>query len=137
VDELGGASVYAPRGAQRLLLVHGDFLALPPAAYGGSFQAAWDRGGITSVRPAQRAAYAAALAALLDPGAHALVELIVTNIDMDGAMRRADALAALEGAGFSVDVLASRDVRGEYPDFRPPGLQQLDEVLLLATRSAQ
>ena len=51
-----------------------------------------------------------------------------------GAVDAGEAAACLAGAGLRVRELARRDVRGEYPDFRPPGLAYLREVVLLGEK---
>ena len=130
----GGAprwAAYAVPRVPRLLLVHGDACALTPADYGGRFEAAWDRGALTAMPDAD--AYARALAAALAPRARALIELLATDVPAHGAADEAAARAALKRAGFAtVETLARRDVRAEYPAFRPPGMTRLDEVVLLA-----
>jgi hypothetical protein len=109
--------------------VHGCFLSLSRADYGGAFEAAWDRGALTSVPDAAR--YAAALARALAPGAPALIELLCSDAAAHGAAREADAARALRAAGLSVQRLAARCVLRDYPDC---GLPSLQEVVLLATR---
>jgi len=134
IHEGAAWSAYQVADAPRLLLVHGDAAALTVADYGGPFEAAWDRGALTAV--ADRAAYARALAAALAPHAAALVEVLATNVRAEGAIDEGEAVAALRGAGLEVEVLQRTDVRAAYPAFRPPGLERLDEVVLLATRGA-
>lgn len=134
----GSEGAFRVENYPALLLLHADFMALPAAALAAGFGAAWDRGGLTSMAAgAERAAYAARLAGALAPGGRLLLELLATNVDMDGALRdAAEGRACLEGAGLRVEVLEERDVRGEYPQFRPPGLKRLTEVVLLAERPA-
>jgi len=127
--------VYRTENYPRLLLVHGDFFGMAPEDFGGGFHAVWDRGGLTSVGgAAERAAYAARVAQLMEPGGRLLLELLDTNIEMEGAVDAGEAAACLAGAGLRVRELARRDVRGEYPDFRPPGLAYLREVVLLGEK---
>ena len=129
--------VYRTERYDRLLLVHADFFSLPPEDFGGGFDAVWDRGGLTSMgAPAERAAYAARLAQLMNPGGRLLLEMLCTNIEMGGAVDAGEAVACLRGAGLAVRELAQRDVRGEYPDFSPPGLAYLREVVLLGEKAA-
>jgi hypothetical protein len=119
----------------RLLLAHGDFMALQLEHYGGPFEAAWDRGGLTAMGGAgERAAYAARLASLLAPGGRLLLEMLDTNIAMEGACAAEAARDALGGAGLAVRQLEAHDVRADYPNFNPPGLKYLREVLLFAER---
>ena len=121
----------------RLLLAHGDFMALGVEHYGGPFEAAWDRGGLTAMGSQQaRAAYADRLGSLLAPGGRLLLEMLHTNIEMEGACAAEEASAALRSAGLHVQQLAEVDVRGSYPQFQPPGLKFLKEVVLLAERRA-
>ena len=128
--------VYRTENYERLLLVHADFFSLPPEDFGGGFEAVWDRGGLTSMgAPAERAAYAARVAQLMKPGGRLLLEMLCTNIEMEGAVDAGEAVACLRGAGLAVRELAQRDVRGEYPDFRPPGLSYLREVVLLGEKA--
>jgi thiopurine S-methyltransferase len=119
----------------RLLLAHGDFMALRLEHYGGPFEAAWDRGGLTAMGgAAARSAYAARLASLLAPGGRLLLEMLDTNIEMEGACAAEEAQEALGGAGLRVRQLEAHDVRAQYPSFSPPGLRYLREVLLFAER---
>lgn len=129
----GAFSAYQCGGVPRALLVHGDFLALDENAFGGSFEAAWDRGGITAA--IDRDEYAVALAGALAKEGRALVELLSTNVQAVGACAARDVEVSLTRAGFSVELLLKRDVRADYPAFRPPGLRELDEVVLLATKT--
>jgi hypothetical protein len=129
--------VYRTENYERLLLVHADFFGVPVEDFGGAFHAVWDRGGLTSMgSPAQRAAYAARVAQLMEPGGRLLLEMLCTNIEMEGAVESDEAAACLRGAGLRVRELSQRDVRGEYPDFRPPGMQYLREVVLLGEKPA-
>lgn len=125
-------AAYQANDTRRLLLVHGDFLALGPDDYGGLFEAAWDRGALTSVP--DRASYALALARALAPGAVALLELLCADVAVEGAVDEAEALAVLRSAGFKAERLEIRSVLTEYPDFRPPGLTKLDELVIIATK---
>ena len=119
----------------RLLLAHGDFMTLGANEYGGPFEAAWDRGGFTSMNsPGERSKYAARLGEVLHPGGKVLMEMLDTNIEMEGACQYKDAAQALSAAGFAVEELSIKDVKGEYPDFNPPGLSYLREVVLIAER---
>jgi hypothetical protein len=129
---------YQLNSLPRLILVHGDFtLMRAPEDFGGAFDAAWDRAALTSIAPAERPAYVARIAAALRPGARALFEFL--SSDAPGAAEAAvEAGAAREliaAAGFaSVRLLSRRDVRAEYPAFRPPGMTYLDEVVMLAEK---
>ena len=119
----------------RLLLAHGDFMALSVEHYGGPFEAAWDRGGLTTMgAPPERAAYARKLGSLLAPGGRLLLEMLDTNIELEGACAAGEAVEALEAGGLAVRQLAAHNVRESYPDFSPPGLVYLREVLLLAEK---
>lgn len=52
---------------------------------------------------------------------------------LDGAgMRR-----LMESAGFATTVLMEEDVRDHYPDFKPQGLQYLNEVVMLGKKQQQ
>ena len=127
--------VYKTENYARLLLVHADFFGVPPGDFGGLFDAVWDRGGLTSMgTPAERAAYCARVAQLMSPGGRLLLEMLCTNIEMDGAVEADEAVACLRGAGLAVRELSQRDVRGEYPEFKPPGLRYLREVVLLGEK---
>ena len=115
--------------------MHGDFLALSLEHYGGQFEAAWDRGGITSMgSPQERVSYASKLGSLLAPGGRLLLEMLDTNIAMEGACAQQEAIMALEAVGLRVEQLGAHDVRGSYPHFNPPGLKHLNEVVLLAEK---
>jgi hypothetical protein len=138
-DEDAGATVYRSRWYPRLVLIHADFFRLTPDLLGGAFDAVWDRGGMTSIgEGAPRAAYAGALAACLKPGGRLLLEFLSCNLAIDGAMSDKEARAALGAGGFThVRALARRDVRGQYPAFSPPGLQYLQEEVLVAAAPAE
>ena len=129
----GAWSAYQCGAVPRALLVHGDFLGMDSNAFGGSFEAAWDRGGITAA--IDRDEYAAALAGALAIKGRALIELLSTNIQAVGACAARDIEVSLSRAGFSVELLLKRDVRADYPAFRPPGLRELDEIVILATKT--
>jgi len=121
----------------RLLLAHGDFLALDVEHYGGPFEAAWDRGGFTSMGSGQdRALYTKKVSELLLPGGKVLVEMLDTNIFMDGACGKEEAMATFASAGLEVEALVVKDVMHQYPEFRPPGLGFLREVVFVAKKAA-
>jgi len=110
-------------------------LTLGADEYGGPFEAVWDRGGFTSMgSPGERAKYSGRLGEVLHPGGKVLMEMLDTNIEMEGACQYKDASQALSTAGFAVEELSVKDVKGEYPDFNPPGLSYLREVVLIAER---
>ena len=128
---------YSTARYRNLTLLHADMLdaRVCPATLGAPADAVWDRGGLTAIAPEQRAAYAAQLHALMAPGARLLLELLACNLPLEGACSAEDAQAVLAGAGFcKLRILLTRDVRAEYPNFTPPGLTQLEEVVILAER---
>jgi hypothetical protein len=126
-------SAYQSNDTQRLLLVHGDFLELGPKDYGGFCEAVWDRGALTSF--SDRAAYVKALSDALIPGGHALFELLCADVTIEGATNEKNALQLLSDQGFLVETLEKRSVLHEYPEFRPPGLTKLEEVVILAKKN--
>jgi len=129
---------YGTARYRNLTLLHADMLdpRVTAATLGAPVDAVWDRGGLTAIAPPARAAYAAQLHALMAPGARLLLELLACNLPLEGACSLGDARSVLAGAGFrGLRLLATRDVRAEYPSFAPPGLTQLDEVVLLAERA--
>lgn len=125
-----------------LTLIHGDIFALTPSMLGGGpggvFHGVWDRGGLTSIPPGLRPGYLSALHALTAPGGRLLLEALACNLPLEGAVGSAGEVARLmAGAGFTrVEALRVDDVREAYPDFRPPGLTALDEVVLVAEKPA-
>lgn len=151
-----GFKLYRCHDLPRLTLVHGDFLKLTSAHFsaagldsdrtlsGGPFDGIWDRGGLTSMPPALRAPYARHLHDLLRPGGRLLLEILSTNVDpslSEGAISGllADAFLKRDASGESsgsVKLLRRADVRAAYPEFNPPGLTSLDEVVLLAVKGS-
>jgi hypothetical protein len=126
-----------------LTLIHGDFFALSPEMLGGGgangggvFHGVWDRGGLTSIPPELRAGYLGRLHSLLAPGGRLLLEALACNLPLEGAVGSAGEVARLlGGAGFTrVETLRVDDVREAYPQFSPPGLTALDEVVLVAEK---
>lgn len=129
----------------------------------GPFDAIWDRGGLTSIPTSLRPAYATLLHKLLRPGGRLLLEFLSTNVDPELGERTvsgllADAFPCAQpgpalvatstqigtgsGSGGSdaqssaapVQILRCADVRSDFPDFNPPGLAYLNEVVLLAVK---
>jgi hypothetical protein len=139
-------TVYRSNALPALLLAHGDFLHMrAPDELGGLFDACWDRAALTAVAPGERAEYLARVRAALRPGGRVLLELLSTDADLGGgggggggggAIEERAALALLASAGLArARVLARRDVRADFPGFRPPGgMRFLDEVVILAER---
>ena len=134
---LPALAAYRTARYSNLTLLHADLLdeRVGPALLGAAVDAVWDRGGLTAMPPAERGAYARRLHALSAPGARLLLELLACNLPLDGACSVADAQRALQLAGFvRIRVLSTRDAREDYPQFRPQGLEQLEEVVMLAER---
>lgn len=145
-----GSRAYHLRTLPRLTLVHADFLALRPRDYrdpegaplsspladddSPPFDAVWDRGGLTSMPPALRLSYASLLHGLLRPGARALVEFLSPSTDLALSEDAVTGLLAGAFTGGRVSRLRRADVRAAFPDFAPPGLSFLDEVVLLAEK---
>jgi hypothetical protein len=133
-------AAYGTTRYRNLTLLHADMLdaRVSAATLGAPVDAVWDRGGLTAIPPPERAAYAAQLHALMAPGARLLLELLTCNLPLEDACSLEDACAVLSSAGLvNVRVLATRDVRGEYPSFTPAGLTQLDEVVVVAERRGE
>jgi thiopurine S-methyltransferase len=161
----GGASDAAHAGAPgkllrcrslpSLTLLQADFLALRPEQCGGAFDAAWDRGGLTSVPPALRPVYVTTLWRFLRPGGRLLLEFLTsssTRAAESGSLTTAAALALFqrptqlplrgedhedEAAAappvWSARQLSCKDVRGDYPAFDGGGAS-LDEIVLVAEK---
>ena len=133
-------SVYQSNALPALILAHGDFLLMrAPRDLGGLFDACWDRAALTAVAPAQRALYLRRVREALRPGGRLLLELLSTDADVGeggGALEEHAALSLLAAAGLArARVLSRRDVRADFPHFRPPGgARFLDEVVIVAER---
>ena len=142
--ENGGVDA-APGGALRsrrhpaLRLLCTDIFSVAPAL-AARFDVVFDRGGVSAVPADMRPRYLDLLRAMLAPpratgatGAPSapgsvLVECLVCNLSLEGALSR-EGLAALLPDG---RIVADIDCREEYPDFDPPGLLYLREVVLQA-----
>ena len=133
-------SVYQSNSLPTLILAHGDFLLMrAPRDLGGLFDACWDRAALTAVAPARRALYLRRVREALRPGGRLLLELLSTDAAVGeggGALEERAALRLLAAAGLArARVLARKDVRADYPQFRPPGgARFLDEVVIVAER---
>ena len=134
------ASVYQSNSLPTLILAHGDFLLMrAPRDLGGLFDACWDRAALTAVAPARRTLYLRRVREALRPGGRLLLELLSTDAAVGeggGALEERAALRLLAAAGLArARVLARKDVRADYPQFRPPGgARFLDEVVIVAER---
>lgn len=131
-----GAYQAGSRTLKALFLLHGDFFDLTEGDYGGRFEGVWDRAALTAVAPHLRGAYVLKLYQLLVEGGAVLLEALVSNVPMDGAMGEGQTVEVLREGGFTVTVLQETDVRGAYPSFTPPGLTYLKEQVLLATKTS-
>lgn len=129
---------YRTQRYDNLTLVHGDVFAVDAGTLGFLADAIWDRGGVTSMPlepDDERQRYVAHLVALLAPGGRLLVEFLSCNLPLEGAASAGDVARLLAAAGLAgVRTLRASDVRDAYPSFRPPGLTQLDEVVLVAEK---
>jgi thiopurine S-methyltransferase len=136
VVETDVMSSYRSLWYPNLSLLHGNIFDLRPEALGSVlFDAVWDRGGITSLARADRVQYANLLSSVMQPSGKLLLEFLSCNLkDFDGTMTIAAATEVLRTAGFAVSVLKDVDVLDAYPQFNPPNLEYLQEVVLIATK---
>jgi len=96
----------------------------------------WDRGSMVAIPPGRRAEYASLLAALLRPGGRLLLlGLHYNETQAQGpphSLRYHDVQRLYEPLGFSVDVVASREViDSASPRMRAQGLTSITEALYL------
>lgn len=128
---------YTP--APFLFGVQGDFLefgAEAAAKYGlGSFDAAFDRGGLVAIAPADRPAYATNLGALVRPGG----KLLLVAVEHEPAFGPPHHLGESEvrgllGRDFDVRVVSREDKLPSEPHWRQRGATSFTEVGYLCTR---
>jgi len=130
-------TVLRGRTLPNVTFLRADVFDFPVRSFAGSMDLVWDRGALTSIAQEDRPEYVRLLQALLRPAPHAalLVEILSCNLAMDGAMDSEACRRELLSGGFDdIETLADEDVRDAYPQFRPPGLAHLREVLLHARR---
>ncbi|RYG46497.1 hypothetical protein EON67_09490 [archaeon] len=118
-----------------LHLLHGDIFDLTSSALGAGCDAVWDRAALTSIPDALHERYVRHLASLCAPRGAMLFEFLCTNIETPHNLQLEYVRKMLMQLNMSVDVLKDEDVRAQYPAFRPPGLQYLREIVLIARLS--
>ena len=121
--------------------VQGDFLEFNGEAAGryglGSFDAAFDRGGLVAVTPADRPGYARNLSELLAPGGRLLLVAVEHDAttpagpphSLDGGSVR-----ALLGRDFEVKELSREDRMAVEPMWKERGASRFEEVAYMCTR---
>ena len=128
---------YTP--APFLFGVQGDFLSFNSKAaskYGfGDFDAAFDRGGLVAVEPADRPTYSANLASLIKPGGRVLL-VATEHVPHFGPPFSVDEpeVRRLFGGSFDVRVLSREDRLDAEPVWRERGATLFDEVAYLLTK---
>ena len=122
--------------------VQGDFITFDDAAatkFGlGNFDAAFDRGGLVAVAPADRPKYAANLGELLRPGGKLLL-VAVEHTPAFGPPHSVDEVEVrrLLGDQFDVKLLSREDRMPKEPVWKERGATAFDEVTYLCTRKAK
>lgn len=125
-----------------LLAVEADFLALDgPVArqYGlGAVDAAFDRGSIVAIDPADRPKYAQIMSGLMAPGGRLLL-VAVEHEPAFGPPHSVDEaeVRKLFGANFDVRVLSREPRIDAEPAWRGRGATRFDEVAYLCTRRSE
>jgi hypothetical protein len=119
----------------KIILIHGDILQLEvPKVYGGTLDGVWDRGSLTSIVTEDRQLYIQQLSKSLRSNGKLLLEYICCNIPLDGALDQVTVQNLLEENGFAYKMVSRTNVRSLYPNFNPPGLAYLDEIVIIATK---
>lgn len=136
---LSTATAYQVNSLPQLILLHGDLLHLQsPNDYGGHFDACWDRAALTAVDPSHRALYVKKLAEALKPKGRLLLEFLSSNVQLEGGgvVSLDKVKELLEMSGFEgIKVLQKKDVRNDFPSFTPNGLKNLDEVVIVTSKT--
>jgi len=133
----------AARTPPPVLVIEGDFLSLGPddAAALVPVPAAFDRGALVAVRPAERARYAQVLSDLVAPGGRALLVTVEHDAFADGKLgppfevSEAD-VRALYGEQFDVELLVREDVLEQNPAMRDRGCGYFRECAYLLRKPA-
>lgn len=119
----------------KIILIHGDILQLEvPKVYGGTLDGVWDRGSLTSIVTEDRQLYIQQLSKSLRSNGKLLLEYLCCNIPLDGALDQVTVQNLLEENGFAYKMVSRTNVRSLYPNFNPPGLAYLDEIVIIATK---
>jgi len=133
-----GLPPYEP--APFLFGIQCDFLDFGAAAAGkfglGDFGAAFDRGGLVAVAPADRPKYAANLAALLKPGARLMLVAVEHEPKEFGPPHSLDEreVHKLLGGAFDIKLLERENRMKVEPVWKERGATSFDEVTYLCTR---
>ncbi len=133
VEETGGFSIF--RG-DRIDFFVGDFFALRSDRL-GPVDGVYDRAALVALPPEMRVRYADAMARLMRPGTHTLLESITyPQEEMNGPPFSVptDEVNRLFETAYDVRLIESTDVLEEFPRFRQRGITSLTEQAYLLTR---
>lgn len=140
-EQLSKTSGVKHEPAPFLFGVQGDFLAFDAAGaqrFGlGDFDAAFDRGGLVAVNPADRPKYAQNLGELMRPGGRLL--LLTVEHEPAGKIGPPHCIDEKEvrrllGAAFDISVLTREDRMDAEPTWKERGATSFHQVTYLCTR---
>jgi SAM-dependent methyltransferase len=137
------ATAYQVNSLPQLILLHGDLLYLQsPNDFGGSsyFDACWDRASLTSISQSSRLHYVKKIGQALRPKGKLLLEFLSSNyISSEGnggvvSLDEVNDLLESSNMFENVKILSKKDVRHDFPNYKPHGLMYLDEIVLVCSR---
>jgi len=137
------ATAYQVNSLPQLILLHGDLLYLQsPNDFGGSsyFDACWDRASLTSITQSSRLHYVKKIGQALRPKGKLLLEFLSSNyISTEGnggvvSLDEVNDLLESSNMFENVKILSKKDVRHDFPNYKPHGLTYLDEIVLVCSR---
>jgi len=135
IEEEKQCTIYQITQYPKIILIHGDILDLDvPNIYGSELDCVWDRGSLTSIANEDRSQYIQQLYKSLRPNGKILLEYLCCNLPLDGALDETTVKNLLTNNGFTYETISRSNVRNLYPDFNPPGLSYLDEIVIIATK---
>ncbi|KAL1524881.1 hypothetical protein AB1Y20_019761 [Prymnesium parvum] len=139
-EQLGKTETGTPYTTAELLrVVEGDFLQLSPqmlADFGlGTFDAAFDRGALVAVNPADRPQYAEVLTSLICPGGKVLLVAVEHEPFFGPPFSLThEQVTTLFSDHFEVQLLQREDTLDKEPSWRERGATKFEEVAYLLTK---